>query len=80
MIAFLLEIGQAGLAFLVAPALVGVIRRVKARMQGRRGAPVWQPQPLTVCGLAGSVTVTLALPAATPGAEMSTVAAGAALA
>ncbi len=43
MIASLLELGQAVLALLVAPALVGVIRLVKARMQGRCGAPVWQP-------------------------------------
>src|SRR6266550_8753460 len=26
-----------------APLLVGVIRKVKARLQGRRGAGVWQP-------------------------------------
>jgi formate hydrogenlyase subunit 4 len=26
-----------------APLLVGVIRKTKARLQGRRGAPVWQP-------------------------------------
>jgi formate hydrogenlyase subunit 4 len=40
---WLLEIGQALLALLIAPALVGFIRLVKARLQNRRGAPVWQP-------------------------------------
>lgn len=39
----LLEILQAALALLVAPALVGVIRTTKARLQNRRGAPIWQP-------------------------------------
>ncbi len=39
----LLELAQAALALLLAPALVGVIRVVKARMQGRIGAPIWQP-------------------------------------
>ncbi len=43
MTSILLEAAQAVLALLVAPALVGVIRLVKARMQGRLGAPVWQP-------------------------------------
>jgi formate hydrogenlyase subunit 4 len=41
--AWLLELGQALLALLVAPALVGFIRTVKARLQNRRGAPFWQP-------------------------------------
>jgi formate hydrogenlyase subunit 4 len=40
---YLLEIGQALLALLLAPGLVGFIRMVKARLQGRRGAPPWQP-------------------------------------
>jgi formate hydrogenlyase subunit 4 len=31
------------LALALAPALVGFIRWLKARLQGRRGAPVWQP-------------------------------------
>lgn len=31
------------LALLLAPGLVGFIRMVKARLQGRRGAPPWQP-------------------------------------
>ena len=43
MIGYLLEIGQALLAMLLAPGLVGFIRMVKARLQGRRGAPPWQP-------------------------------------
>src|SRR5262244_1300186 len=43
MIGYLLEIGQALLALLLAPGLVGFIRVVKARLQGRRGAPPWQP-------------------------------------
>jgi formate hydrogenlyase subunit 4 len=30
-------------ALALAPALVGFIRWLKARLQGRRGAPVWQP-------------------------------------
>jgi len=37
------EIGQALLALAMAPALVGFIRWMKARMQNRRGAPIWQP-------------------------------------
>ena len=43
MIGYLLEIGQSLLALLLAPGLVGFIRTVKARLQGRRGAPPWQP-------------------------------------
>jgi formate hydrogenlyase subunit 4 len=43
MTGYLLEIGQAMLALLLAPGLVGFIRMVKARLQGRRGAPPWQP-------------------------------------
>lgn len=43
MTGYLLEIGQAGLALLLAPGLTGLIRRLKARLQGRRGAPVLQP-------------------------------------
>jgi formate hydrogenlyase subunit 4 len=39
----LLELGQSLFALLAAPALLGLIRLVKARLQGRRGAPVWQP-------------------------------------
>lgn len=43
MTGYLLEIGQALLALLLAPGLVGFIRMVKSRLQGRRGAPPWQP-------------------------------------
>src|SRR6266545_1503848 len=43
MTGYLLEIGQSLLALLLAPGLVGFIRWVKARLQGRRGAPPWQP-------------------------------------
>lgn len=43
MTGYLLELGQALLALLLAPGLVGLIRWFKARLQGRRGAPVWQP-------------------------------------
>ena len=43
MTGYLLEIGQALLALMLAPGLVGFIRMVKARLQGRRGAPPWQP-------------------------------------
>ena len=43
MTGYLLEIGQALLALLLAPALAGFIGWVKARLQGRRGAPPWQP-------------------------------------
>lgn len=34
---------QTLLALALSPALVGFIRWLKARLQGRRGAPVWQP-------------------------------------
>jgi formate hydrogenlyase subunit 4 len=40
---WLLEIGQAIVALLLAPLLVGFIRLLKARLQSRRGAPIWQP-------------------------------------
>jgi formate hydrogenlyase subunit 4 len=43
MIGYLLEAGQAALALLLAPGLVGLVRWLKARLQNRRGAPVWQP-------------------------------------
>jgi formate hydrogenlyase subunit 4 len=43
MTSVLLEIGQGALALALAPALVGFIRLVKARLQSRRGAPLWQP-------------------------------------
>src|SRR5262249_7311622 len=38
-----LAVGQTLLALLLAPGLVGLIRWMKARLQGRRGAPAWQP-------------------------------------
>jgi formate hydrogenlyase subunit 4 len=34
---------QATIALALSPALVGLIRWLKARLQSRRGAPVWQP-------------------------------------
>jgi formate hydrogenlyase subunit 4 len=43
MTGYLLEIGQTLLALLIAPGLVGFIRWLKARLQGKRGAPPWQP-------------------------------------
>ncbi len=43
MIGYALEVAQAALALLLAPGLVGLIRWLKARLQNRRGAPVWQP-------------------------------------
>jgi formate hydrogenlyase subunit 4 len=38
-----LEVAQALLALVLAPGLVGLVRWFKARLQNRRGAPVWQP-------------------------------------
>lgn len=38
---YFLEIGQAILALVLAPGLVGFIRWLKARLQNRRGAPIW---------------------------------------
>jgi len=40
---YAVQLGQGALALLLAPGLVGLIRWVKARLQNRRGAPVWQP-------------------------------------
>jgi formate hydrogenlyase subunit 4 len=40
---YLLEFFQALLALLLAPGLAGFVRWVKARLQNRRGAPIWQP-------------------------------------
>jgi formate hydrogenlyase subunit 4 len=42
-IPYALVAAQTILAVALAPALVGFIRWVKARLQNRRGAPVWQP-------------------------------------
>jgi formate hydrogenlyase subunit 4 len=43
MTAWLLEILEALFALALAPGVVGLIRWVKARLQGRLGAPPWQP-------------------------------------
>ena len=43
MTGYLLEFGQALLALILAPGLVGFVRWVKARLQNRRGAPIWLP-------------------------------------
>ncbi len=43
MTGYLLEFSQALLALLLAPGLAGFVRWVKARLQNRRGAPIWQP-------------------------------------
>ena len=40
---YALALGQALLCVALAPGLTGLIRWLKARMQNRRGAPVWQP-------------------------------------
>ena len=40
---YVLEVAQAALALALAPGLAGLIRWLKARLQNRRGAPVWQP-------------------------------------
>ncbi len=37
------ELGQALLAIALAPALVGLVRLFKARLQSRQGSPFWQP-------------------------------------
>jgi formate hydrogenlyase subunit 4 len=43
MIRYAVIFAQTLLAVVLAPALVGLIRWLKARLQGRRGAPLWQP-------------------------------------
>jgi formate hydrogenlyase subunit 4 len=43
MTGYLLEFFQALLALALAPMLAGFVRWVKARLQNRRGAPIWQP-------------------------------------
>src|SRR5712691_6754049 len=40
---YTVAIAQTALALFLAPGLVGLIRWLKARLQNRRGAPVWQP-------------------------------------
>jgi formate hydrogenlyase subunit 4 len=39
----LIQILHMALALAVAPALTGLVRWVKSRLLGRRGAPIWQP-------------------------------------
>jgi formate hydrogenlyase subunit 4 len=39
----LLVLAQAAAALALAPGLLGLVRWLKARLQNRRGAPVWQP-------------------------------------
>jgi formate hydrogenlyase subunit 4 len=43
MIGWLLEAAQLLLTLAVAPGVIGLVRFLKARLQGRRGAPIWQP-------------------------------------
>ena len=43
MTALLVEALQALLTLALAPGLIGLVRFLKARLQGRRGAPLWQP-------------------------------------
>jgi formate hydrogenlyase subunit 4 len=43
MMGYVVEVAQAALALLLAPGLVGLVRWMKARLQSRRGAPMWQP-------------------------------------
>ena len=43
MTAYVVEVLQAALGVVLAPGLVGLVRWMKARLQSRRGAPVWQP-------------------------------------
>jgi formate hydrogenlyase subunit 4 len=41
--AYAIALGQSALALALAPGLVGLVRWMKARLQNRQGAPVWQP-------------------------------------
>jgi formate hydrogenlyase subunit 4 len=43
MAGWLLEAAQCLLTLAAAPGVIGLVRFLKARLQGRRGAPVWQP-------------------------------------
>jgi formate hydrogenlyase subunit 4 len=43
LISWTLALAQSLLMAMLAPLLVGWIRKIKARLQNRRGAPVWQP-------------------------------------
>lgn len=40
---YVVQVAQVALALLLAPGLVGLVRWMKARLQSRRGAPMWQP-------------------------------------
>jgi formate hydrogenlyase subunit 4 len=40
---YVIAVAQTALALALAPALVGLVRWMKARLQNRRGAPLWQP-------------------------------------
>jgi formate hydrogenlyase subunit 4 len=42
-LAWTIDVGQGLVALLLAPGVVGLVRWLKARLQGRRGAPPWQP-------------------------------------
>jgi formate hydrogenlyase subunit 4 len=42
-LAWTIDVGQGLMALLLAPGVVGLVRWLKARLQGRRGAPPWQP-------------------------------------
>jgi formate hydrogenlyase subunit 4 len=53
---YALALGQALLCVALAPGLIGLIRWLKARMQNRRGAPVWQPY-LELCKRLAKETV-----------------------
>jgi len=41
--ALLVEVLQGLLALALSPGVIGLVRLIKARLQGRRGAPLWQP-------------------------------------
>jgi len=43
MLGWLLEAAQCLLTLAAAPGAIGLVRWIKARLQGRRGAPLWQP-------------------------------------
>ena len=43
MMGWLLELAQCLLTLTAAPGVIGLVRFLKARLQGRRGAPPWQP-------------------------------------
>jgi formate hydrogenlyase subunit 4 len=41
--AYVIAVAQAALALALAPGLIGLVRWMKARLQNRQGAPIWQP-------------------------------------